>query len=367
LTHYRVAFFESLRTQLASANVDLMLAYGDATAEEERKADGGDIDWAHRLRTRYFLNGRICAQRFEHLSAGCDLTVVTHENKLLFNLKEQYFGQGRKLALWGHGGNLQGNPSSLRERFKRRVARQADWWFGYTDMSLPLIERSGFPRSRVTILNNSVDTAAMRAQLRSITPSDQRALIADVGLCGGPVGVFVGSLYEEKRIPFLLDAAVLIRERVPDFELLIVGGGKQADLVESFCRNRTWAHYLGVRKGREKVLALSLGHVLLNPGLVGLGILDSFVCRIPMITTDCGLHSPEIAYLAHGVNGVMTPDSMPDFVDATCVLLRDEAGRRKMQEGCARSSEEYTVDNMAKNFSAGVQSCLSAPPLRWKR
>lgn len=63
--------------------------------------------------------------------------------------------------------NLQGDPDSWRERFKRKVVSYADWWFGYTQMSVPLIERSGFPVERITVLNNSIDTAELAASVRS--------------------------------------------------------------------------------------------------------------------------------------------------------------------------------------------------------
>lgn len=364
MTHYRVPFFEALRRALDGAGCELVLAYGAPTAAEGTKRDEGQVAWAHRLPTRYLLGGRLCWQPFAPLMRDADVAVLTPENKLVNNLPAQLLQQRCRIMLWGHGANLQGDPHSLRERVKRWVGRHADWWLAYTAMSLPLIRRTGFPAERVTVLNNAVDTVELSALHAAVTEADVRAVRERYRLAGGHVGVYVGSLYADKRIDVLLDAAHRIRARVPDFELLVFGSGPQKPEVEAFCAAHPWAHYGGVATGRDKVAALAASRVMLNPGLVGLGILDSFVCGVPMLTTDCGLHSPEIAYLDNGVNGVMTPDDTGAFVDAAVKLLQDPAALERLRSGCRESAKEYTVENMAARFAGGVRQCLEAP--RWR-
>ncbi len=366
LTHYRVPFFEILRRQCLDNGINLILAHGDATNIEEQKKDGGVISWAKKLETHYFLSGRICWQPLSNLKNGVDIIVITNENKLVYNLYLQFFNKQSKIAFWGHGANLQGNPNSLRERFKRWVAGYVDWWFGYTQMSVPLIERSVFPAERITVLNNSIDTAELAAQCAAVTPEHQARWRTELQLAGKQVGIYIGSLYEEKRIDFLLAAAEQLQQANPDFVLLIIGGGAQKALVEQFCAHHAWAHYLGVRKGQEKVDLLCLADVMLNPGLVGLGILDSFVAGVPMLTTDCGLHSPEIAYLQPGVNGLMTANDLASYVAEVQALLSDAEALATLRAGCLESAKEYTVENMARNFTQGLLQCLQQPALRGK-
>jgi len=364
LTHYRVAFFESLRSQFAVRNIELVLAVGMGTDEEQRKNDGAQIPWALQLPTSYFWGGRICYQPLQSACQGADMLVITLENKLVCNLWHQFAAVPYKVALWGHGANLQGKATSLREKFKRRVARRADWWFGYTEHSRPLIAQTGFPDSRVTVLNNAVDTTEMRQQFDSITPAELADWRVSQGLEAGPIGIFLGSLYEEKRIDFLLAAATVLREKIPDFQLLLVGAGPLKAMVEAFCAAHPWAHFAGMLKGKEKVLALASATVMLNPGLVGLGILDSFVCEVPMVTTDCGLHSPEIVYLRSGSNGLMTENTLDAYVHE-CLGLFGDAGRlRAMKSACKSSGSQYTVENMATNFADGVERCLQSAGYR---
>ena len=364
LTHYRVPFFECLRTQLLHRGVQLELAYGEPTQSEKTKGDEGVLPWAKRLPTQYWLNGKLCWLDHRTIESPHDLVVLTSENKLLSNLPQQYGAWDKRVALWGHGANLQSQPTSLRERFKRVVARQADWWFAYTDMSVPLIERTGFPRDRITVLNNSVNTSEMASMRQNVTPAALQQLKNKLGIHGNSVGIFVGSLYSEKRVDFMLEVVTVIHDRLPGFEFLVVGAGPDHSLVDRFCLHNHWAKYLGVRQGQAKVDAMALANVMINPGLVGLGLLDSFVCGVPMLTTDCGLHSPEIAYLDNGVNGVMTANTVHDYASAVVTLLTDHAALARLQSGCEVSAKNYTVENMAHHFVDGVLRCLEAPKYR---
>lgn len=364
LPHYRIPFFIRLNYELASRGIKLSLAHGEPTSEEMKKNDGGYLPWAVKLSTGYWLRGRLCWLKQRAVLQDADLVVLTPENKMLSNLPVQYFARNYRVALWGHGANLQGNPNSWRERFKRVVARQADWWFGYTEMSRPLIERTGFPPDRITILQNAVDTTGLRQLMQEVSEVQKTQLRARFGLQGEKIGIYIGSLYAEKRIDFMLNAAKQIRQRVPDFEFLIVGSGPDLPLVERFCSDHPWAHYAGVLKGADKAQALSLARVMLNPGLVGLGILDSFVAGVPLVTTDCGLHSPEIAYLESGHNGLMCEDTEDAFVQTVCNVLVDDVHWKTLRAGCELSASKYTVENMARNFADGIERCLATARLR---
>lgn len=362
LTHYRVPLFAALRDALAARCIELELLVGRGTASEEQKHDAGELPWARLIPTRYWLGGRLCWQPLGRYLDGVDLLVITQENKLLQNhllmLKPRHF----KLAFWGHGANLQSdNPNGLKERFKRWTTNRVDWWFAYTRMSADLVKTAGFPDARITVLNNAVDTAELMRQRQSVTPEETQALRASLGFGAGPVGGYIGSLYADKRLDFLFDTAEAIRGQVPDFHLLIVGEGPEREKVRTWCAAHPWAHWTGAKFGRDKAVHMATAQILLNPGLVGLGILDSFVCGVPMLTTDCGIHSPEISYLEDGVNGLMTANDLQIYVDACVRLLQDPVELDRLRAGCAASAREYTVENMAQRFADGIVRSLEAP------
>ncbi|NWG38565.1 MAG: glycosyltransferase family 4 protein [Hydrogenophilaceae bacterium] len=362
LTHYRVPLFDALRERLAEHAIRLVLLAGNGTPDEEKKHDSGELHWAARIPARYWLGNRLCWQSLgQHLS-GTNLVVVTQENKLLQNhllmLKPRKF----KLAFWGHGANLQSNnPNGLKERFKRWTTNRVDWWFAYTQMSADLVGAAGFPHERITVLNNAVDTAELLSHRQTVTPAETQALRESLGLGVGPVGVYVGSLYADKRLDFLFDAAEAIRARVPDFHLLIMGEGPESDKVQAWCAAHPWARWVGAKFGRDKVACMSVASIMLNPGALGLAIMDSFVCEVPLLVVSNGNHGPEIAYLENGVNGLMTANDLQDYADACVRLLQNPVELDRLRAGCATSAREYTVENMAQRFAEGIERCLDAP------
>lgn len=362
LTHYRVPLFTALREELAERDIQLELLIGRGTPSEEKKHDAGVLPWAKSISTHYLAGGRLCWQPMAGHLEGVDLLIVTQENKLLQNHLLMIEPRRFKLAFWGHGANLQSdNPNSFKERFKRWTTNQVDWWFAYTQMSAGLVKAAGFPESRITILNNAVDTKELQRQRKSVTPDETQALRELLDFDTGQVGVYVGSLYTDKRLDFLFAAAEAIRREIPDFHLLIIGEGPEREKVQIWCDSRSWVRWVGARFGREKVAYMSVAHVMLSPGAVGLGVMDAFVCEVPMITTDCGNHGPEIDYLENGINGVMTADDLSTYVEAGVRLLRDAQELDRLRAGCATAAREYTVENMAQRFSDGVMRCLEAP------
>ncbi len=251
----------------------------------------------------------------------------------------------------------------MRERFKRWTSNRVDWWFAYTDISAQLIATTGFPPGRVTVVDNAVDTVQMRKWSQQIPDHETHALRQGLGIATARIAAYVGSLYSNKRLDFLLAAAVAIRRKVSDFHLLIVGDGPERDKVQGWCQAHAWIHWVGPRFGREKLAFLTIAQVMLIPGAVGLSILDAFVSRVPIVTTDCRGHGPEIAYLKNGVNGIMTPDNVSDYSEAVVRILHHDAERARLCVGCCESAGEYTLENMINRFAAGIASCLETPPL----
>lgn len=366
LTDYRVPLFERLREYLHAADVELRLLYGDASKSELSKQDGADIAWGEKLPTRYLLGKMICWQPYFSQVRGADLVIVSQENKLVCNLWPLFGRRSYRFAFWGHGVNMQASRwARSQEWFKRCTTTRVDWWFAYTRLSEAIIVRQGFPARRITNVENSIDTTALQAQCDAVTGAELDALRAEMELGEGPVGLFIGSLYPEKRLDFLLDAGAQLAQRVPDFRMVVIGDGPLRGMLDAAVSQHAWLRYAGRQEGRDKARFLKLASVIMNPGLVGLGILDALVARVPMVTTDCGLHSPEIAYLRHGENGFMTADSLHDYVQTVERVLQDTELQQVLREHWAKSSNPYTTENTAARFCDGILKALQhAHPAR---
>lgn len=362
LTHYRVPLFQRLRDLLRENRIDLRLIVGVGTTAEASKNDSGNLHWAESIKTKYWANGRLCWQPLFNYLADTDLLILSQENKLLHNHLLMVMPRDFKLAFWGHGANLQGNnPNGFKERFKRYTTTWVDWWFAYTETSAVIVKRAGFPEKRVVVLNNAFDTRPLLQHFLSVTPIETQKLRFSLGLTSGPVGVFLGSLYADKHLDLLFAAAEAIRKEIPDFQLLVIGEGPESWKVKAWCDSHSWGHWAGARFGKDKAAYLSIAKLMLNPGALGLSILDAFVCCLPLVTMDCRIHGPEIAYLKNGYNGVITSDSLTAYVEKCLHLLRDQHAYISLLAGCAESAREYTLENMALRFANGIDRCLSSP------
>ncbi len=364
LTHYRVRLFARLKEQL-QGDVELHLVHGARDAIAEQMRDQVPLAWATEVPAREFRAGRIRLlwQPYARTARPMDLVIVTQENRMLMNywLLSRRRWTGQKVAFWGHGRNFQSaRPRGVRECWKKYWLGKPDWWFAYTDLTRRVLLEQGYPAERITVLDNAVDTSNLMQWSREVGEPELGGLRASLGIVSDRVGVFCGSLHVYKRIQFLLEAAALVRRRVPDFELVIIGTGPERALVETAAQRYRWLHYVGPRHDRDKVRHLKLGRVFLMPGLVGLAILDAFALQLPLVTTNCGLHSPEIDYLKNGENGWMTEYDPLAYATAVAGLLQDGVRLERLRGRCLADAQRYSLENMAHKFAAGIRNALGA-------
>lgn len=361
LTHYRVPLFELMREKLHSEGVELQVVYGDPTREETLKDDSGVLPWGIHVPCAYWLNGRLCWQNAMHVVRDADLVVITQENRLLFNYLFGIIRGGRKWAFWGHGRNFQSSdPDSLRERFKRWLARHVDWWFTYTALSTRSVVDSGFPEERITELNNTIDISSLARDLRLVDGIGKAEVRNRFGLGQGPVALSLASLHDDKRFDILLEACDLIRQKIPDFQLLIVGDGPRRDVVQKAANlGGGWIRWAGALSGMDKAYALRAADIMVNPGMVGLSIVDSFVAALPMVTTSHKRHSPEISYLKTGINGLITDPDPQAFAAGVVELLSDRNRLVRLAAGAREAADGLSIEAMAERFCRGIHYCLA--------
>ena len=365
LVHYRVGLFEHLKRLADERDISLFLVHGQASPLDENKKDEGHLDWPVRVKNRWWVvNGHdFLWQPLPQQLHDSDLIVMLQHNRILSNYRLIFGGQRRrsKIAFWGHGKNFQSkNPSGMGERFKRRLVRSVDWWFTYTQMSVQVIEEADFDPSCITCLNNAIDTKKFQADLASITPDEIKAVKEQYGIPEQSfIGLFCGSIYPDKKPEIMIEAGKIIKSKIPDFHFFVVGDGPSAGPIKEAAANNDWLHYVGVNKGRDKAKFFRFSHVVINPGLVGLHVLDAFAAGLPMITMADSPHSPEISYLVDGYNGYLTGNSIDQYAGAILNLYDDKAAYRAICEQALLDSQKYTVEHMANNFIDGIENCLN--------
>ena len=290
-----------------------------------------------------------------------DLIIIVNANRNILNIPLLLLSKlgFLKVALWGHGRSYQANDKSLLEKLKRKVAVMPYWWFSYTDNVSEYLVSIGFNRKKITCIDNAIDTESFASELQAVTDNELNSMRENLGIrMGDRVAIYCGSLYPEKRVPFLLGASKLIHEQDPRFKLIVIGSGVEAKLVMESEEMSDHIRYTGALFGKDKLICYRLAEIVCNPGLVGLAILDSFAAGLPIITMSDSLHSPEIAYLEHNHNGLLVSGGMSEYAKSCLRLIKDDNFRQHLSIGASASAKKYTVNNMVNKIRVGVASCL---------
>ena len=364
LLHYRLELFERLQKACEARGIKLHLVHGQPTQREEKKRDVGSLPWADAVVNRYVSIGskEVLWQPFPTQHRDADLVIVMQENRLLSNYPWLFLRglHKAKVGYWGHGRNFQTRrPTGLLEKWKQFLVGRVDWWFAYTNLTKDILLADGYPAERITVLDNAIDNEGFIADLTAITDARLAEIGSELGLPeSARIGLYCGSLYPDKRLDYMVAAAEKIQAALPYFHLLIIGDGPSAAEIKDAALTRPWLHWLGVRKGVEKAAYFRLADVVLNPGLVGLHVLDAFCAGVPMVTTSDARHSPEIAYLKDGENGLVVQGDAGAYAEAIIGLLQNPSHYAQLQAGALAGAQRYTLQNMVERFAEGINRCL---------
>jgi glycosyltransferase involved in cell wall biosynthesis len=357
---YRVPFYNRLNDALAHHDVQLAVARASAQPSLAARGDLSDGPWACDIPTSWLTLGRReiphrrIASKLRELRP--DLVVVEQalHNPETYPLLLRHSAGRYGVAMWGHGRSYSSTQSASEAALKQWLTRRGDWFFSYTQAGADHVVARGFPRARVSVLNNTIDTDRLRADLDAVAPSELDHFRHEQGLTPGRTALFLGGVDENKGIGFLLDSARIAAEMMPGFVLLIAGAGDSVPAARAAAAAGLPVRVLGRTDGDVKALALQAADVLAIPEKVGLVAVDSLVSGRPIITTDQPLDGPEYDYLMPGETSVVTAHTAGDYAHALVSTLGAADRLGEMQSAARRASKLYTLDAMVGSFVEGV-------------
>jgi len=365
---YRFPFYEQLYSALRADNIELKVGYSDPANVEAGKKDTCDLPLKYGMKVKgyWLVQGKLLFQSLFETAMSADLVVIDQGNKFLLNhvlLPLSRIGM-KRIAFWGLGKNCQDSQLGLSEWYRRKTLNWVSWWFAYTKGTASYLVENGVHSSKITAVENAVDTRQIRKHIEGIQLEQKAALRHRLGIpLSAPVGIFCGALSKVKSIPVLIDTGKLIRAQIPDFHLILVGGGPEESSVRASVQGIPWIYLMGPRFGKAKSELLAISDALLMPGAVGLVILDAFAAGLPLLSTRLKTHGPEMEYLEEGINGLISEPSAPAFADMATSVLLNRDGLDRLKVGARASGEKYTIENMVANFREGIHQCLGSSAL----
>lgn len=164
-----------------------------------------------------------------------------------------------------------------------------------------------------------------------------------------PVVVYVGRLKKAKRPDHAIRAFKLVRSRVPDAELWVIGDGYlRGELTRMACDGVRFFGSVGDVDRRE---LMKKSWVLVNPSVregFGLNVVEADALGVPCVAYGAaGLRDAVI----DGKTGLLVqPGNVEALAEAIIRVLTDESLRIKLSEEALAYSRSFSWDKVADTF-----------------
>ena len=242
--------------------------------------------------------------------------------------------------------------------FSRWKYRQVDCFIAASEAIRQMLVVDGVPAERTVTVHEGIDVdhviAAPVVNVHEAFWLPHHA----------PVVGNVAALVPHKGQRYLVDAAHLVVQEIPDARFIILGEGELREHLEKQVREHHLEKHVLLPGFRTDVLGCIKGFDLFVMSSVteGLGtsLLDAMACARPIVATRTG-GIPEI--VEDESNGLLVPPRDAASLAAAIVrALKDEPLRQRMAAaGLARVRQRFTVDRMVEGTAAVYARVASRP------
>ena len=227
--------------------------------------------------------------------------------------------------------------------FSRWKYRQVDCFIAASDAIRRMLIADGVPADRTVTIHEGIDVdhvvAAPPVNVHEAFWLPHQA----------PVVGNVAALVPHKGQRYLVEAARLVVQEIPDARFIVLGEGELREHLEHLVRERNLEKHVLLPGFRADVVGCIKGFDLFVMSSVteGLGtsLLDAMACRRAIVATTAG-GIPEV--VENDVNGLLVPPrDHTALANAIVRALKDEALRGRLSDtGFARVRERFTVERM---------------------
>jgi 1,2-diacylglycerol 3-alpha-glucosyltransferase len=239
------------------------------------------------------------------------------------------------------------------------VIRHAARWFSTTSTNLGdqiVVPSPKFYRllleqkvnKPIHIIPNGIDLTNFKTAKNPGSFRNRLGLSADT-----PVLLSVGRVDPEKRLDFLIDAFVLMADRIPEAHLVFAGDGSARKKLEEHAaatkvKNRI--HFLGMVNRVElpdllhdATLFLSASTTEVHP----ISVIEAIASGLPLVAVQDEAFE---GMILENENGHLTPLNVNAFSDTLVKVLSDPETLVRYGKRSSELSEKYSVDGQVRSL-----------------
>jgi glycosyltransferase involved in cell wall biosynthesis len=227
--------------------------------------------------------------------------------------------------------------------FSRWKYRQVDCFVAASDAIRLILAADGIPAARAVTVHEGIDLGHVAAA-PPVDVHETFWLPHHAPIVGN-----VAALVAHKGQRYLVEAAQLVVQQIPDARFVILGEGELRDQLEHQIRHHHLEKHVLLPGFRTDVIGCMKSFDVfvmssVNEGL-GTALLDAMACARPVVATRTG-GIPEI--VEDGVTGVLVPPrDHAALARAIVQLLRDRPlGERLGAAGSARVAARFSAERM---------------------
>jgi len=215
------------------------------------------------------------------------------------------------------------------------------------------IARRGIPRHDISVIHCGIDR-----NLYSHDPS--------VGKYDSPTVLYLGRVKKYKSVQHLIEAFALVRKKLPDARLMIVGTGDYLDNLKSQARSLNLSdsiEFPGFVTTSDKVDRMRRAHVAVLPSLKegwGLTNIEANSVGTAVVAADSpGLRDS----VRDGQTGFLYAyGDVEQLADKLTTILTNETVRRNLEIGGLEWAERFNWDNAAREFETLLFETVGSKP-----
>jgi glycosyltransferase involved in cell wall biosynthesis len=256
---------------------------------------------------------------------------------------------GRKIPwiITNHGKRI-GIALSVYNRLNIVFMKKADKVVAVSQVLADEMKQQGISSTRMHIIDNGVNLERFANQRGDNDLRKSFGLDGNHKLFGT-----IGSLTEEKGHVYLIEAAQQVTQKYPECRFLIVGDGRQRQVLEERTADLGLSDkviFTGSRKDVPEILAMLDAFVLpsLKEGLP-MALLEAMASKVPVIATSVGA-IPQV--LENGINGLLIPPKNSDSIaEAINTMLSDGNSAKEMAlRGFEKVRDHYSAKIMFEKY-----------------
>jgi glycosyltransferase involved in cell wall biosynthesis len=266
---------------------------------------------------------------------------------------------GASVGFWSKVHSYSRVPHFFTDIMKRAFLRRYDFAILYGESSAPELDRIGFPRERVFIANNTIDTRRIFSDGDRIA-ARAREIRAERGLAGRKILLSIGRMEADKRTQDLLEAWPRLRELDPTLVMVLVSGGPLLEDVKSQAQRLDPERIIVTGRVPEgdDYAWIAACDLCVYPGAVGLAINQSLALARPTVIADERGADAEI--VEHGRTGWRYPRGDIDAMVRTIgeVLRGGEAVARVNDAARSLMRDKVTLEHMISAIDRAIRAGL---------